>query len=498
MHPPSVGSSSLGSFSLGSLSLGRAAATLGALFAAACTSVGPDFVPPKRELPATWQQAREAGLVDGKVLDGPFWEAFQDPVLTELVQRALAQNLDLRAAYQRLVSAQALRGVAAADRWPSLDARASYEDRQDSRNTPFGAFIPRTNIHTVAVDATWELDLWGRVRRSVEAADHDLAATAADAQGAALTVATEVVSTYVDLRSAQRRLAIAQSNLTLQEETLRLVQARANAGLVVERDVAQASTNVEQTRSRLPMLEAAAIVAQNRLAVLLGKAPGELPAAVTAVAELPKLPAGVTVGAPADLLRRRPDVQAAERRFAAAIARIGIAEADKYPRFSLSGTLGFAASTVKDVFTDGSDILAFGPSLRWNLFDGGRLRQRVKSLEANAEAAQVAWEQTVLLALEESENAMTRFVREQSRRNSLQRAAAQARRAVVLAQTQYTAGLSDFQAVIDSERTVAVIEDDLVNSDASIASSLVSIWKALGGGMPETAPLAGEAKGAGD
>jgi NodT family efflux transporter outer membrane factor (OMF) lipoprotein len=470
-------------------SLLQSAATLAVLFAAACTSVGPDYVPPTRELLPTWQQPREAGLTDGAPLDGPFWQVFGDPLLNELVERALAQNLDLRAAYQRLVSAQALRGVATADRWPSFDLRGGFEDRQDSRNTPFGAFIPRTNIHTVAIDAAWELDLWGRVRRSVEAADHELAATAADTRGAALTVATAVVSSYIDLRAAQRRLAIAQSNLSLQDETLRLVQARANAGLVVERDVAQAATNVESTRSRLPMLEAASIAAQNRLAVLLGKAPGELPPAMLAIADMPSLPATVAVGVPADLLRRRPDVQAAELRFAAAIARIGIAEADKYPRFSLNGTLGLSANAAKDVFTEGSDILAFGPSLRWNLFDGGRLRQRVESLTADAEVAQIAWEQTVLLALEEGENAMVRFVREQSRRASLQRAAAQARRAVELAQTQYTAGLSDFQAVIDSERTVATIEDDLVNSDASVAGSLVTIWKALGGGvLPENAP----------
>ncbi|MFY9343953.1 MAG: TolC family protein, partial [Planctomycetota bacterium] len=184
-----------------------------------------------------------------------------------------------------------------------------------------------------------------------------------------------------------------------------------------------------------------------------------------------------------DLLRTRPDVRAAERRLAAAVARVGVAEAERYPRFSLAGTLGLAANAAAEVFTAGSDVLAYGPSVRWNLFDGGRLRQRVASLEATAEAAQIAWERTVLLAIEEAENAMTRYVQEQARAGSLQRAATNARRAVELAQTQYRAGLSDFQAVIDSERTVAAIEDELAGSEAAVAGSLVAVCKALGGGF---------------
>lgn len=454
-----------------------------ALFAASCAAVGPDYETPQLALPAAWRQPREAGLADGTPLVGEWWQSFGDPLLADLVAQALQQNLDLRAAFARLAAARALRGVAAGDQWPSLDARASFEDRQESRNTPFGAFIPRTNIHAVAVDAAWELDLWGRVRRSVEAAARDLDASEADVRGAQVTVAAEVVATYIDLRAAQRRLAIAQANLQLQERTQALVESRRNAGLVVERDVAQAATNVESTRARLPALEASSLQAQNRLAVLLGKAPADLPPAIAAVGAMPVLPASIAVGVPADLLRRRPDVQAAERRFAAEVARIGVAEAERYPRLSLAGTFGFAANAAADVFTKGSDVLAWGPSLRWNLFDGGRLRQRVEALEANAEAAQIAWEQAVLLALEETENAMMRFVREQSRRDSLARAAAQAARAVELAQTQYRAGLSDFQTVIDSQRTVASIEDELVGSDAAVAGSLVAIFKALGGGV---------------
>ncbi|MCB9887812.1 MAG: efflux transporter outer membrane subunit [Planctomycetes bacterium] len=453
-----------------------------ALLGAACTTVGPDYVAPELQLPDTWSQPREAGLADGAAEDLAWWQRCDDPLLTQLVDLALRQNLDLRAGLVRLQAARALRGVAAAGAWPTLDARGAYEHREESLNTPFGAFIPSTEIHSVGFDAAWELDLWGRVRRSVEAADRDLDASALDVHAAALSVAAEVARAYVDLRAAQRRLQLANENLQLQQRTLELVRARQAAGLVRERDVAQASTNVETTRSRLPQLQAATSAASNRIAVLLGRAPGDLPVELGDGGALPHLPATVAVGTPVDLLRRRPDVRAAERRLAAEVARIGVAEADRYPRFTLSGTFGFASDGGKHLLDGDSQVVGFGPSVRWNLFDGGRLKNRIASLQASAEAAQIAYEQTVLLAIEEAENAMTRFVREQARRDALERAATEARRAVTLAQAQYSEGLSDFQTVLDSERIVATIEDDLASSDATVATELIAVFKALGGG----------------
>ena len=463
-----------------------------AAFTAACGSVGPDYEQKPFAAPASWSAPKGDAITDAASIDAAWWRAFGDPAIDALVDAALAQNLDLAAAFARLRAARAMAGVAEADRFPSLDLRSSYDHRRESRNTPFGAFIPETDIHTIAVDASWELDLWGRVRRSVEAASREVDATAADVEAAAVTVAAEVVTAYVDLRAAQQRLRIARQNLTLQEQTMSLVEARLDAGLAVERDGAQARTNVASTRARLPSLEAAEQAAQNRLCVLLGSAPGQLPVALAPDAALPKAPLQVAVGVPADALRSRPDIRAAERRFAAAVARVGVAEGDRYPRFALAGTIGLSANSAEDVFRNGSDVTGFGPSLRWSLFDGGRLRQRVKALEADAEAAQIAWETTVLLALEEAENAMTRFVREQTRLASLQLAAKEARRAVDLAQAQYRTGLSDFQTVIDSERTVASLEDDLVASEAAIAGGLVEIHKALGGGAGRTAPESSE------
>lgn len=453
---------------------------LGLALAASC-AVGPDFQPPSRALPAQWQGA---AAIDGDAAGRPasaWWRELGDPQLEAVVALALQQNLDVRAAYARLRAAAALRGAAAGDRWPQLDARGSYEHREESENTPFGAFIPRTNIHAAGFDATWELDLWGRVRRSVEAAGHELEVSASDLQAMGVSVAAAAARAYVDLRAAERRFAIASDNLELQQQTLTLVQARLAAGLVVARDVAQAAASVETLRARLPQLAAARTVAGQRLAVLLGRAPGELPAELVAARPLPVPPPRIAVGTPADVLRTRPDVRAAEQRFAAAVARVGMATADQYPRFLLSGTLGLAANRADDFFADGSDVSGFGPSVRWSLFDGGRLRQRVAARTAEAEAAQLAWERAVLTAIEEAEGAMTRFAAEQQRRTALAAAAEQARAAVRLSRAQYAEGLSDFQAVIDSQRLVASVEDDLAASDAAVVQHLVDLFTALGG-----------------
>lgn len=458
-------------------------------FLSAC-SVGPDYQAPTLAVGETWTEVAESGLQAGEAEHVAWWERLGDPKLSELVERALLRNHDLREAFLRLEEARALRGVAQGERWPSLDARADYEHREESENTPFGSFSSRTDIHSLGLDAAWELDLWGRVRRSVEAADGDLAASEEDLRAVAVALVAEVAQAYVDLVAFERRLAVARTNVELQVDTLRLVRARQEAGLVGERDVAQAATNVESTRSRVPALEAGARAATHRLAVLLGLPPGSLDGELSGTRALPPAPLDVVVGVPADLLRRRPDVRAAERRYGAEVARIGVAEGDRYPRFTLLGTLGLASDGIEDLFEGDSRVLGIGPSVRWNLFDGGQLRQRVAAQEARSEAALVNWERTVLLALEEAENAMTSFVREQARRAALERAATQARRAVELAQTQYQEGISDFQAVLDSERTVAGLEDELATSDAAVTGHLIQLYRALGGGFGPEEPLA--------
>lgn len=325
------------------------------------------------------------------------------------------------------------------------------------------------------------------MRRAVEASERDLDASAADVRAVAVAIAAEVARAYVDRAAFERRITIALTNVDLQERTLALVRSRQEAGLVGDRDVAQGATNVESTRSRVPLLEAGAAAARHRLAVLIGLAPGALEDELAAAPAVPRAPAEVVVGVPADLLRRRPDVVAAERRYAAEVARIGVAQGDRYPRFALGGTLGLASDGAANLFEGDSKVAGIGPSLRWSLFDGGRLKQRVIAQEARAEAAQIGWERTVLLALEEADNALTRVVREQSRAAALERAATQARRAVELAQTQYREGISDFQAVLDSERVVAGLEDELAISNAAITTNLIALYKAMGGGFASPA-----------
>jgi NodT family efflux transporter outer membrane factor (OMF) lipoprotein len=467
----------------------RTVATAASALVLAC-AVGPDYQTPSRDVTAAWREEAGAVLVAQEPDLAAWWRTFDDPVLDELVERAARQGLDLREAFARVREARALRGVSAADYYPTVDGVASYERRDQSQNTAFGNFAFDEDVYTVGFDAAWEIDLWGRVRRSVEAADADLAATIEDAHDVAVTVAAETALSYVDYRAFQTRLAIARNNVALQEETLQVVNSRFDAGLVDERDVAQARTNVESTRSRVPALEVGLRAAENRLSVLLGLAPGALAELLAETQPIPVPPVAIAVGVPADLLRRRADVRRAERVLAAETARIGVAEGDLYPRLALVGNLGLTSNDSGTLFESDSQFFGFGPSLRWNLFDGGRLRGRVKAQDARAEQALVRWERAVLVALEETENSMTSFVREQSRRESLIAAAEQARRAVELARTQYDEGPTDFQIVLISERALADLEDELALSEAAITGSAVRLYKALGGGAEQATALA--------
>ncbi|MBE2215560.1 MAG: efflux transporter outer membrane subunit [Opitutaceae bacterium] len=450
---------------------------------AGCSSVGPDYQAPTASVGNTWREAEDARFSSTSPESLRWWQALEDPVLDHLITRAMEQGPDRREAMARLREARALRGVSAADRFPTVDAAAGYRRMRESEYTPFGSQAPGdTDLYTAGLDASWELDLWGRVRRAVEAADADLAATAEDTRGVFLAVAAETALNYVELRAFQRRVAIARTNVELQEQTLALVQARYDAGFVSARDLAQASTNVAVTRSRVPTMEAGERAAENRLAVLVGVAPGTLSGELDASRAIPVPPVTAAIGVPADVVRNRPDIRRAERALAAEHARVGVAVGDLYPRLALAGSIGVAAGDSSDLFRSGSELFGVGPSVRWNFFDGARLRRRVEAQNARVEQAFVRWERAVLVGLEESETAMTSYLREQTRRRELQEGAAQARRAVELAQLEYREGQSDFQTVLDSERALAELEDELARTEAGIATQFVVLHKALGSG----------------
>ncbi|HZN38219.1 MAG TPA: efflux transporter outer membrane subunit [Planctomycetota bacterium] len=460
--------------------LRRTTATLLLAFAASCT-VGPDYKPPEVTTPAAYREAGTGLSADAADLT-QWWKQLGDPLLDKLVERAANQSLDLKEALARVNELRALRGATAAELWPTVDARAGYQRRQDSENTPFGSFATDFDSYTAGIDASWELDLWGRVQRSIEAADADLQAEVETLRGVLVSVIGEVAANYVQLRSLQERVVIAQNNLALQERTLALVEARFSSGLVTERDVAQARANVSATRARVPALEIDARAAENRLAVLLGMAPGALAAELAAAAPIPVPPVRVAVGVPSDVVRRRPDIRAAERQLAAETARIGVAEGDLYPRLSLFGTFGFESDEVKTLFDGDSFTMGVGPAIKWNIFDAGGIRNRIAAQDARTQQALARWERTVLVAVEEVENAMTGFVREQVRVAHLREAATQARRAAEVASAQYTAGLTDFQNVVDFERATAELEDQLTQSRALITNNLIALYRALGGG----------------
>lgn len=451
------------------------------LVATGCTSVVGEFQEPVAQTPTQWREAGDATFTSGdRSRLEPWWHDLNDPRLNQLIERALTHGLDVREAFARLEEARARRGITAADRWPTVGVGASYWRSEDSERTAYAGQTEAVDHHALSLDATWEIDLWGRVRRAIEAADADLAASEEDVRAVQLALAAETAASYVDLRAFQQRIALARLNIDLQQQTLELVQARFDAGLVGERDVAQAAANVAVTRSRLPVLETGERAAENRLAVLVGATPAEL-AGEFGREPVPVPPLQVATGVPADVVRRRPDVGLAERRLAAEQARLGVARADLLPRLSLSGVIGVAAQDASDLFRQGSGEYGFGPSLAWTLFDRGRLRQRVEVQDARAEQALIQWERAVLLALEETENAMTGFVRGQVRRQSLLGATEQARRAVELARFEYTEGLSDFQAVLDSQRALAQLEDEVAQTEAAITTQFIVLQKALGG-----------------
>ncbi len=484
------------------LALGGAAA----LFAGGCT-VGPDYVAPATPSPEKWTSELEGGVVAGPADLNRWWSVFKDPALDSLIERAIAGNLDLKEARARVVEARAQRGVAAAADQPQLDGSAGYTRSRSSKNTGFGGSSggggfggtgETRDLYQAGFDANWELDVFGRVRRDVEAADADIDAARESERNVMVTLLAEVARNYVEVRAFQQRMRIADDNIRLQQETVNLSRARFDAGLSNELDLNRALSQLASTKAAVPQLQAGLRQAAYRLGVLLGREPGALLAELMPDAPIPGTPPEVAVGLPVDLLRRRPDIRSAERNVAAATARIGVATADLYPRFSLLGSLSLQSGQLEHFPELNSGAFSIGPSMQWAIFSGGRIRAGIRAADARTEQAIVRYERTVLVALEESEGAIVNYAREQDRRRFLQASVAAEQRAVDLATELYTKGLADFFSVIDTQRQLFALQDQLVQSERSVTANLIAIYKALGGGweelLPETAPAATENK----
>jgi outer membrane protein, multidrug efflux system len=448
----------------------------------ACTTVGPDYAAPAAFAPEAWQQAarhpQRFNLEPAADLS-QWWRQLDDPLLSDLIARALAASPDLQGAQARLRAARARLGVAEAAQAPTLGASATASRSKSGRQTGGG---PARELYSVGFDASWEIDLFGGAARAAEAAGADYQASAADLQDVQVSLAAEVARAYAAYRNLELRGTIAARNLDTQSETLQIASWRQQAGLVGALDVEQARGNREQTRALLPQLDSARIEAEHRLAVLLGQAPGSLHAELAGRAGSLRIAPKVALGIPAELLRRRPDLRAAERRLAAETARVGSATAALYPSLRLTGSLGLDSLSVPGLARSGAAGQSLLASLGAPIFNAGLLRQQVALQDAAREQALQSYRKTLLTALGEVENALAALDNSEQRSAALESAADAARNAAGLAQNQYAAGLVDFQSVLNTQRTLLSVEDNLALARQDSLLALITLYKALGGG----------------
>jgi NodT family efflux transporter outer membrane factor (OMF) lipoprotein len=452
--------------------------------------VGPDYAEPEVSIKDEWRASVEAEMSQEEPDIEKWWESLEDPVLTELIRQAEIANLDLRIAVARVSEARALRGIAKGDLFPNLVLDGAYSYTRVSENSPTGQIIIGTGGEVEPVEqwqtsagSFWEIDLFGRIRRRVEASTAQFEATIEDYRDVLVSLYAEVALNYVDARALQQRLDFARQNVVAQRESLELTRDRFDAGLTSALDVAQAEQNLAQTESSIPTLQTGLNAALNRLAVLLGEQPGALhDELMTDGREIPAVPTDITTGVPADILRRRPDVRRAERQLAAQTALIGVAKADLYPTFSISGFVEAVAGSFSGMFEEESVGWGVIPGFRWDLFQGGKIRNNIRAEEARTEQALLAYQQTILLALEEVEDALVAYDRELVRRERLRDAVDASQRAVDLVRTQYISGLTNFQNLLDTQRSLFRQEDELAVSDGQVVQNLILLNRALGGG----------------
>lgn len=454
------------------------------LVLSACAKVGPNYVPPENKtLPTAWIQAKGPQESASMVL---WWQDLGDAQLNALIEKAKADNLDLKIAAARVMAARAAVGVAGAEYMPQINASGetmrAKSSRQVSRNIP----SPQQSVDTfdtIGMGAGWEIDLFGRVSRSVEAAKADAQAVEADARAVHVILYADIAAAYVELRTLQERLLLAQKNAQAQAETRNLVRHKFEAGLVSELDVSQAERNLAITRSAIPSFEAGIDAALYRLATLTGQMPGALDADLRIKGPIPSLPEEVIGAMPRDVVRQRPDIQAAERRLAASVARIGMTKADLYPRLSLMGNFTQSAASGPLMVSSASGW-SFGPSLTWALFTGGRVQSQVKVKEAETDAARAAYEGTVLQALAEVEIALSTYTHEADRGAELKKSVRAAKQSENLVRAAYDAGLADFQNVLDAQRALFEQQDTEAASRGTRVADYIRIVRSMGGGWP--------------
>ena len=456
---------------------------------AAC-AVGPDFHPPQVATPAEFIKVDSQQFTASNT-ETDFWKGFNDPQLDELIESALAANHDIRIAQSRLAEARALRGETRLDLAPTITASGGHtESRASVRQQPLPGIDRDQDYYDASFDASWELDLFGRVRRGIEAQSAEVNASIAGVENAQVSVTAEVARSYFELRGAQHQLDVARRNTTNQRNSLELTNARLEAGRGTELDTSRAQAQLSATLSTIPDFEAAVTRSILRIGVLTGNSPEALLDKLSETKPLPALPATQPIGTPEALLRRRPDIRIAENQLAAATARVGVAVGDLFPRISLVGSWGFDATNSGDLGNGDSEAYSFGPSIRWAAFDLGRVRQRIKQREAATDGALARYEQTVLRALEETDASMTDYVKSLAKQEHLRQSASASANAAMLARARFDNGAADFLTVLDAERTMLEAEDRLARTETQTATSLLAMYKALGGGFRSVATQA--------
>jgi outer membrane protein, multidrug efflux system len=461
---------------------------------AGCT-VGPDYHRPPSNPPAQWSESLSGGETNGSPAITTWWKSFNDPELDSLVDRAVRSNLDLRVAEARVREARAQRGIVDADFWPSVDASGSYARARESANQPLLGQLQlppsvslENNVYQAGFDASWEIDVFGGTRRAAEAADANIAAAIYSRQDVQVTLVSEVARNYIEARGFQRRLAIARQNIKAQQDTVAMARDRYQQGLTNSLDAEQAATVLAQTQAQVPTFENGLQASIHHIGVLLGQQPGALLAELATDAPIPATPPQVPVGLPSDLLRRRPDIRNAECQLAAATAQIGVATADLFPKFSLTGDIGLQSVSTSDFFTSGSRFWSAGPTVQWRIFDAGRIRSNIRVQNARQEQALATYEKTVLTSFEDVENALVAYAKDQDRNISLAEAVKTSQNSLGISRRLYANGLTSFINVLDAERSLYQSQDDLVQSNQAVTEDLIALYKALGGGWEESMP----------
>lgn len=452
---------------------------------AGCTVTGPDYTTPPNNLEVTWEQQDPSLRADSRAkVNIAWWQQFNDPQLSMLVGKAYSQNLGLRIAALRILESRALLGVAYGNQFPQSQALSG--NLLQNRVGP-----PSSDRHfssaSIGFDAAWEIDFWGKFRRSIQSAAANVSADMADYDDILVSLTAEVATTYVNIRTLEERIRFAKQNAKLQEDSRKLVELQLDAGTVNELDVYQAKTLLSTTKAQIPNLRTLLIRLHNALATLLGQQPGTTEELLKGGKGIPDAPANLAVGLPAELLRRRPDIRRSEMTALAQCQQIGIAKTDLYPSFTLLGSLETASSSsgtmdISDIFNDDNIGYTFGPSFRWNILNYGRIKNNVRVQDARFEQTITAYQDNVLRAAREVEDGMAGFIQAKQEAGFLKEGVDASEKAAKLSTIQYEEGLTDYQRLLDSIRSLTTRQDQYTATRGVIATDLIAVYKALGGG----------------